>query len=220
MTPTACLRPGGVELTDRLLAAAALRPRAAVLDVGCGDGASVAHLTDACGCRATGLDASAARIACAGEARPDLCFVTGLAEALPFAGASFDAVLCECVLSTVEDAGTVLAEMARVLRPGGALLASDVYARGDGKHPPASAPPTLGRRETVEALLAAAGLVVEVWEDQTWALGRYLWDLAGSRPPLPAPPPAARSSRSAAGRQLGYFISVARPSGWAEKGAS
>ena len=50
-----CERPGGFELTDRALALARLSAGARVLDVGCGLGASVAHLVDHCGLRAVGL---------------------------------------------------------------------------------------------------------------------------------------------------------------------
>ena len=46
----------------------------------------------------------------------------GVGEALPYADASFDAVVCVDVLEHVADLGKVLAEVARVLRPGGLFL--------------------------------------------------------------------------------------------------
>ena len=46
-------------------------------------------------------------------------------EALPFQNDTFDGVLSECVLSTT-DRAVVLGELARVLRPGGLLLLTDV----------------------------------------------------------------------------------------------
>ena len=216
MTPVDCLRPGGLELTDRLVAAAALPPGAVVLDVGCGAGATVARLEDDHGLQAIGLDASGDRVRRAREARPDLVFTPGRAEALPYPDASFDGVLCECVLSTVDDAGAVMAEIGRVVRPRGAVMLSDLYVRAGSDTAPGGGMPSLGRREEVEALLAAAGLAMEVWEDQSAALGRYLWDLAGSgerRPPAPE-----RRSASAAGRRFGYFICVARQTERAGKG--
>lgn len=215
MTCCACERPGGLELTGRMLAAAGLPAGAAVLDVGCGAGASVAHLADEHGLRATGLDASSERVRRARGARPDLEFVTGRAEALPFEDAVFDAVLCECVLSTVDDAGVVVAEMARLLRPGGKLLLSDLYLLDGSTAPPGAVYPDLGRREAVEALLGGAGLAVVLWEDRTGALGRYLWDTAGSG----APPPRHRPAGAGSGRRLGYFTCVARTSGPADKEA-
>ena len=48
-----CLRPGGLELTDRIVALARLPRGARVLDVGCGSGATVAHLADRHGLRHT-----------------------------------------------------------------------------------------------------------------------------------------------------------------------
>jgi SAM-dependent methyltransferase len=51
--------------------------------------------------------------------------VSGRAEALPFADASFDVVTCQTVLIHVADASVAIAEMARVLRPGGILIACE-----------------------------------------------------------------------------------------------
>jgi SAM-dependent methyltransferase len=235
-----CLHPGGLELTDRLVAAAGLRAGAAVLDIGCGAGAAVAHLTDAHGLRATGLDASRERAEQAAEARPDLDFVAGRAEALPFPPRSFDAVLCECVLSTLGDAGRALAEMARVLRPDGAALVSDVYTRAGDERPrdagpresgPRDAGPrdagtsSLGSPATVAALFDGAGLRVVLWADEPSALGRYLWDHAGARDAGPARLSAAGPARPRPitpprGRRLGYFSCVARPSSSRAQGAA
>ena len=218
MTCASCERPGGLELTERMLAAAGLPHAAHVLDVGCGAGATVAHLVDECGLRATGLDASEETLRQDREARPDLDFVAGRAEALPFADGSFDGVLCECVLSMVEHSGAVLAEMVRVLRPDGVLMLSDLYVREGGMTPADDGVAALGGRELTETRLAAAGLAVEAWEDQTVMLGRYIWDLAGTGAPLP--PPRRRGASPGSGRRLGYFICVARSDGRAGKGAS
>lgn len=96
-----------------------------VLDVGSGDGTIAALLAP--GARSfTCLDASE-RMAAAARARLsklDVRVVVGRAEALPFAGASFDAVLLLNVLTCVEQPEAVIAEAARVLRPGGRLLVS------------------------------------------------------------------------------------------------
>ncbi len=210
MTRAACRRPGGLELTDRLLAAARLTAGVAVLDVGCGAGATVAHLVDGHGLRAVGVDVSATQIEEASAARPDLDFIAGRAEQLPFPDASFDGVACECVLSTLSDPGAALSEMARVLTPGGVALLSDVYVRaGDDSH--TGAIPALGSRDAVERLLAAAGLRVVLWSDESGALARYLWDRASARDTGRAPPPESRTP--ARGRRLGYFMCVARAGG-------
>src|SRR5450631_2119818 len=50
------------------------------------------------------------------------------AHALPFADASFDTVVCTFSLCAVPDEGLAIAEMYRVLRPGGLLLLADHVA--------------------------------------------------------------------------------------------
>jgi SAM-dependent methyltransferase len=52
-------------------------------------------------------------------------YVTGVAETLPLPDASADMVTCQTVLMHVPDPAAVLAEMRRVVRPGGLLLAAE-----------------------------------------------------------------------------------------------
>ncbi|WP_165703582.1 class I SAM-dependent methyltransferase [Enhygromyxa salina] len=107
-----------------------LHERAHVLDVGCGAGHWGLTLLDhmPTHARLTGVDAEPNFLELArarANARPHgpRCeFVTGRAEALPFADASFDVVTCQTVLIHVADAAAVIAEMRRVLRPGGILI--------------------------------------------------------------------------------------------------
>ncbi len=58
--------------------------------------------------------------------------VGGAGECLPLADASCDTVLCGLVLCTVDDPAAVLAEVRRVLRPGGSLLLFE-HVRGFGR---------------------------------------------------------------------------------------
>lgn len=56
------------------------------------------------------------------DERPDAQVVHAPAEALPFADDAFDVAVSTLVLCTVEDQPRALAELARVLRPGGSLV--------------------------------------------------------------------------------------------------
>ncbi len=55
----------------------------------------------------------------------DVTYTQGDALALPYAEASFDAVVCTYALCSFEDERQALAEMQRVLKPGGSLLLAD-----------------------------------------------------------------------------------------------
>lgn len=96
-----------------------------ILDAGCGAGPLSAALCDA-GAHMSGIDASAGMLALArqrlGE-QADLR-VGDLSEPLPFADGAFDDVVASLVLHYLRDWGPTLAEMRRVLRPGGRLIAS------------------------------------------------------------------------------------------------
>ena len=95
-----------------------------MLDLGCGTG-ELARALAAAGFGVTGCDISAEMLRqaagtpgrCAGWVRLEPHW-----RALPFASAAFDAVVAASVLEYVAEPATVLAECARVLRPGGVLL--------------------------------------------------------------------------------------------------
>jgi SAM-dependent methyltransferase len=97
-----------------------------VLDVGCGAGSlSSALLSVGPAVRVAGVDPVPAYVSftreCVADRRAD--FVTGAAEALPFADAAFDATLALLVLQDVADPQRAVLEMARVTRPGGRIAA-------------------------------------------------------------------------------------------------
>jgi SAM-dependent methyltransferase len=101
----------------------------AVLDVACGPGNFTADFAHAAGDGfAVGLDASAAMLAEAARANAavNVAYLRGDATALPFRDRSFDAVCCLAALYLIERPLDAVAEIARVLAPGGrvALLSS------------------------------------------------------------------------------------------------
>jgi len=93
-----------------------------LLDVGCGGGYLAEEFARS-GCRVTGLDAAPESLAAArrhaAACRLDIDYVAGRAERLPFPPASFDLAACCDVLEHVDGPEAVVAEIARVLRPGG-----------------------------------------------------------------------------------------------------
>ncbi len=105
-----------------------------VLEIGAGTGWNLSHYRAAARVVAVEPDASMAKrlpekVA---QARVPVEVVTAQAEALPFPDASFDAVVSTFVLCSVADPPRVLAELRRVLRPGGRLVLLE-HVRGEGR---------------------------------------------------------------------------------------
>lgn len=96
-----------------------------VLHAGCASGALSAALRDR-GAVVTGIDASAGMLALAGRRLGDDVALhrVDLRDPLPFDDGAFDDVIASLVLHYLEDWGPTLAEMRRVLTPGGRLIAS------------------------------------------------------------------------------------------------
>jgi ubiquinone/menaquinone biosynthesis C-methylase UbiE len=96
-----------------------------VVDLGCGTGSTLAQVEAGL---ALGLDVSSAALARAAEALAlagDTLFVlvqADLKDPLPLADASADRVLCHDVLECLPDPDALVAEAARILRPGGRLV--------------------------------------------------------------------------------------------------
>ena len=135
--------PVGIEITLGCLAAGATPlDRQRVLDAGCGTGNYAAPLADRVA-RVDGVDASEAMLGRAREKLADALdhgrasLVRASLYGLPFADASFDGVMVNQVLHHLGDGADdgwsrhrrVVAELARVLRPGGSLCVNTCSAR-------------------------------------------------------------------------------------------
>jgi len=103
-----------------------LSPGSKVLDAACGTGRHALQLA-ARGHSLTGVDRSPHMLARARTKLPDAVFLDGDLEALPVPDAAFDVVVCGLALVHLPRLDQVMAEFARVLRPGGRLIVSDVH---------------------------------------------------------------------------------------------
>ncbi len=116
-----------------------------LLDAGCGRGerlaAAAAVFPEA---KRFGLDLDPENAEAARQRCPGAQIVVGDICALPWDAERFDAALCECTLSLLDEPERCLSELRRVLRPGGILLLSDLIG---------------GEPEPQRSLLAAEGPV-------------------------------------------------------------
>jgi ubiquinone/menaquinone biosynthesis C-methylase UbiE len=103
------------------------RASGSVLEVAIGTGRNLPFYP--AGTRITGIDLTPAMLAIARQRATELGIDADLregdAEALPFPDSSFDTVVCALSLCSIPDPGKAIAEMARVLKPGGKLLLLD-----------------------------------------------------------------------------------------------
>lgn len=169
------------EWAKPLGAAAGLSAGHNVLDVACGTGATArfAHLITGPRSHVVGLDRNSGMLDVARARSPEITWIDGRAEALPFPDRTFDTVLCQFGLMFFDDPVTALREIKRVTRPGGRTAVSvwdDVgnspgYARmigllsrlfGAEAANALRAPFSLGGLPTLEGLLAEAD-----WSDAT-----------------------------------------------------
>lgn len=215
-------RPGGLRLTQELAGECCLRPGQRVLELGCGVGSTASFLAREQEVSAVGLDSSEPFVEEARTRDPRVAWVCGDARVIPYPEQYFDAVFCECFLSTLEDPARVLREIRRVLRPSGHLAVSDVYLREpeawspSPQHAGAACLRGVAGRETILALFEGAGFTVPVWRDRSDALKTLVASLIFSYGSAAAfyeaavgRDPGRREALEAA--RPGYYVSIARP---------
>jgi SAM-dependent methyltransferase len=123
-------------------------PPGAALDAACGTGRHTGRLAEL-GHHVVGVDASSAMLERARAALPQSEFRDGDLSALPLEPDSVDLVVCALALEHVADLGGAIAELSRVLRPGGHMVLS-------GLHPAAAA---LGGAAYFQDAAGGAGVV-------------------------------------------------------------
>jgi len=96
------------------------------LDAACGTGRHAAHLV-ASGHTTVGVDRSAAMLAVARRNVPQAEFRTGELLSLPLGDGTVDVAVCALALTHLPDPGPAIAELARVVRPGGRIVLSDAH---------------------------------------------------------------------------------------------
>lgn len=112
------------EWAPLVLDAADLRPGQAVLDVACGTGVVAREAAGRVGpaARVVAVDLNEAMLTVARRLAPAIDWRTADAATLPFADASFDAVLCQAALTFFPDRLDALREMRRVARDSGTVV--------------------------------------------------------------------------------------------------
>ena len=206
---------GGLFAADEPVVAEYLSGRepGVALDAACGTG-RFAELLARRGHRVIGVDSSPDMLAHARRRVPDGEFHVGVLDRLPLPDDCVDVIVCALALVHVPRLQPVLAEFARVLRPGGDLVISDIHhervtrgsvikARGPAGEPCIAA---TYRHQLGDYLRAALSLGFEVrrCEEPT---------STGTGEPLPVPPAEIGDWQYWPWSLMDYLPSVARAAG-------
>ena len=174
---------GGLEANDLLIAKAGIAREHIVLDVCSGMGGPARYVALRVGCRVVGLDFTESRHLAAQRLTKLVgldhlvSFRHGNALEMPFADASFDAVIGQEAWCHVPEKPRLIAECARVVKPGGVIAFTDILRKAALSEPEMARLtremtfPTLESFEGYAALLESRGCDVLVRDDSSehWA---------------------------------------------------
>jgi ubiquinone/menaquinone biosynthesis C-methylase UbiE len=165
------------EWPECILQAANVQTGDSLLDVACGTGVLAQEAADLVGTNGSvvGVDINEGMLAVARQKAPNITWKGGPAEALPFSSNTFDRVVSQFALMFFEDQAKAIAEMGRVVRPGGtvtvavwdSLAATPGYAAvaevlnelfGPEVAQSIQAPYSLGDKQKLTSLFAEAGM--------------------------------------------------------------
>ncbi|MFG3577741.1 class I SAM-dependent methyltransferase [Micromonospora chersina] len=157
-------------------------PCGVAIDAACGTGRYTALLADA-GYVITGIDTSPDMLAVARHKVPQATFLLADARGLPVPDASLDLVTCGLALTHLPELETVITEFARVLRPGGHLVTSDIHWQSlylggiasavDEDGAEARMPASRFRPSAYVAAAVGAGLEVRACHEPLWPASQY-----------------------------------------------
>ena len=151
------ISPGGKTIITEAFKKANLKNGCDVLDIGCGDGSTLASLIEDFEIVATGIDKSSALIKQGQEKYGNINLQEGEADFLEFSSFSFDAVIMECILSVVEMKVEALHEAYCLLRHGGKLIITDLFGEEEG----------MLNKETIISECEGIGFTILEIEDRT-----------------------------------------------------
>jgi len=163
-----------------LLGSQLLPPGAAIADLGCGTGTTAMMLVRDYDFRVSAVDISTANIERAiqrMEPRHDtIRFCQADAHHLSFRDSEMDGLIAKCTFSLFSEQETVLAEIRRVLKPGGKLAITDMATRGalpedvSGVLAPWTCLADAVDQETYLQMFLAAGFKIQTMADESASL--------------------------------------------------
>ena len=166
-------RPGGLDLTRKVIEACRLPIGSSVLDAACGTGTTLDFLRNEMNLIAVGIDFSRAMLLKSMQQHREINGIQASCLDLPLPDAAMDGVMMECALSLAGEMPRSLAEFKRVLRPEGFLILTDIYVR-ELNDPrgldclPASSCLAGARTEAfLRGQIEEAGFTISVWQDET-----------------------------------------------------
>jgi ubiquinone/menaquinone biosynthesis C-methylase UbiE len=209
--PEQVMRPGGLTVTEQALAYCDLQSGMRVLDLGCGTGATLGHVTTKYGLTGFGVDVSAELIAQARQTNSQVGWMRAQGESLPFASESMDVVLSECTLSIFE-MESALSECVRTMKHGGYFIVSDLYARNESgveslrQLPSGTCISAVMPKNQILEKIESCGLQISIWQDCSETLKEFsicTLTTAAKIDPFDLHIAAAKA-------KLGYYFLVAR----------